>query len=148
MSKNSAIGKIFRIDPVETNPKSGYQSRNLYIDCSYTNNGETRANFLKFIFTGEKMAMLDQFQVGQLVTVEYFMQGRFYKKLDGNEGFFQDAKGFSIQPYQRKGGYQPPQGYTNPATGDFYPYQQQPQVNQQGQPQYAPQNNGPDELPF
>ena len=70
-------------------------------------------NFPTLEFSGDKCAELDQFKIGEIVTVSFDLQGTKYEK-DGQTKFFTRVRGYKIERRQV----------------------QQPQVLQQ---QYAPQ---------
>lgn len=171
MIKLTATALIHYISPViEIPPRTpggqGFAKRELILDDSWEKDGKTYPNFVLIEFTGDKIALLDSFVPGQLVTVEAFINGREYQGR-----YYNTVKGMSIAPYQAQqtspatvgqrsarpapGGYPQQPIYTQVAGG----YPQQPQYPQQGgYPQIptptpmpgTPQggNLGPDGLPF
>ena len=119
-----------------------FQKRELVVEDSFTKqDGQVFTSPYVFEFTGEKMAILDQFQVGQRVNVEGYGRGR-----EGRDGkVFVSTKGHSVtlfQPYQQPV-QQPQPQYQQPQYQQYPPqgYQQQPQYPQQAFGQYPAQNN-------
>ena len=153
MSKTTIIAKIYYINPVETVGERGFQKRTVILDESRTKDGNSYPNFIPVEFTGDRMAMLDQFAQGQLVQVEAFVEGREY-----NGRYYVNIKGWTISPYQPQQAYQ-----QQPQQGQYAQqpqYQQAPQSSQQGQyqgyqgqpaqrgyqqqgPQFAPESQFP-----
>lgn len=166
----TATARIHHISPV-IQVSENFQKRELILDDSWEREGKTCPSYVLIEFTGDKMAQLDGFTPGQIVTVEAFVTGREY-----NGRFFNSIKGKSVAPYQPQAqGYgniqaaqAPAAGYARQGTypphpGYSAPYPQQPQYPGQGgyaqQPAYqqapalmpvTPQggNLGPENLPF
>lgn len=169
----TATARIHYISPVMQVTET-FQKRDLILDDSWGKDGKTYPSYVLIEFTGDKIAQLDSFMPGQIVTVEAFVTGREYQGK-----YYNSIRGKSVAPYQpqtqgygnkqavqapapgyaQHGAYHPAQGY-HPT-----PYPQQPQYPGQGgyaqQPVYqqapapapmpgAPQggNLGPDNLPF
>ena len=97
------------------------------------------------------MNELDNFKVGDLVTITFALNGRPFDK-DGKTTYFTSVNGYKIEPYQRpNGSYQQPNesgvNSSNP------PSTQQPTNGQKEQP-FPPQvdddgnTNNDDNLPF
>ena len=171
MIKFTANSRIHNITPV-MQVTERYQKRELILDDSWTDNsGTLRPNFVVIEFSGDKMAWLDNYAPGQMVSIEAAVSGRESK----NGNIFHSLRALKIAPYQPQqysqppqqypqGGYQqqqfPPQpqyqqgGFGAPMQG--YPQQgyQQPQYPQQQFQQPAPpsqnQGYGPgvNDLPF
>lgn len=98
---------IYSISPVQEIPsKNGGQpfyKRELILDDSWTSrDGQQIANYVLIEFTGDKMALLDNFQPGQRVTVDACVNGRVH-----DNRIFTSIRGLNITPYQE----QPQQGY-------------------------------------
>ncbi len=166
MIKLTATALIHYISPViEIPPRTpggqGFAKRELILDDSWEKDGKTYPNFVLIEFTGDKIALLDSFVPGQLVTVEAFINGREYQGR-----YYNTVKGMSIALYQpqqtsystmgQRPVQQAPGGYPQQPA---YPQHPQPQYPQQGvypqAPTTAPMpgtpqscNLGPDGLPF
>lgn len=157
---NQLTGKILYIYPTQQIPsKDGTKTivkRSIVIDCTrfdpYTGErGFENTPMLEFI--GDRCAELDRYQVGQVVTISFDVQGTRYRNKDGVEQIFT-----RVQPYR----IEPRQAYNHPAQQAAQPQQaaqrpvQQPSSNAQSQGGYAPapQNFPPqadangEQLPF
>lgn len=123
-----------------------------------------------FQLTNNRTTIVDQFQVGQEVMVDFDLQGRKWTNPEGRVVFFNRLNAWRITPYSAQApmGYQQPQpAYQQPQQGGYQPQQQggyqQPQGVYQPQPiapqpmqgpaPQAPQmgqggGDGADDLPF
>ncbi len=145
---------------------NSFQKRDLVLNDSWIDqNNQEHPNFVLIEFTGDAMNALDNFQPGQRVTVDAYVNGREY-----NGRYFNTIRGQSIVPYQQpqpapQMGYpqQAHQPYGAPAPASPFPQQMAPQpayspapaypqqsaYPQQGQPySQQPGNLGVDQLPF
>lgn len=124
-------GKIKSIGSLQTIPSknggSPFEKRELVIDTTrfdpYTGERSEYENYPALEFTGEKCKDLDGYQVGQVVTVSFELQGSFYKDKDGIEKNITRPRAFKIEA--RKIQNQPSQPI-------------QPQAAPQRQPQDVP----------
>lgn len=165
MIKFTATSLIHSISPV-LQVTDRFQKRELVLNDSWERNGEVHPNFVLVEFTGEKMALLDNFAPGQRVNVEAIVNGR---EKEGR--FYNSLRGLSISAYQpqQPGPYVPPQqmapqGYPAPQYGQpsypqtapmsaAYPqqapaYPPQPQYPPQQYQQAPPQGPTAENLPF
>lgn len=86
------------------------------MDCSYRNQftGQIeRANYPKFEFTGNHVDDLNGFNIGDIVTVSFSLNGSRSEK-DGQIRYFTNVQGYKIEKYQsrynqQQGGNQPTQ---------------------------------------
>lgn len=140
---NQITGKILYIYPTQQLPsKDGsktYLKRRIVIDCTrldpYTGErGFENTPFLEFI--GDKCAELDKFQVGQVVTISFDVQGTRYRNKDGVEQIFTRVQPYRIEPRQAQQAAPVQQPIPQPT------YQQPPQNFP------PPQGNNDDSLPF
>ena len=140
---NQITGKILYIYPTQQLPsKDGsktYLKRGIVIDCTrldpYTGErGFENTPFLEFI--GDKCAELDKFQVGQVVTISFDVQGTRYRNKDGVEQIFTRVQPYRIEARQAQ--------QAAPV------HQPTPQPTYQQPPQNFPpaQGNNDDSLPF
>lgn len=99
---NQITGKILHIYPTQQIPsKDGVKTitkRGIVIDCTrfdqYTGErGFENTPMLEFI--GDRCAELDKYQVGQIVTISFDVQGTRYRNKDSVEQIFT-----RIQPYR------------------------------------------------
>ena len=143
---NQTTGRIDRITPtVQIPSKDGsktFLKREITLDATrydpYT--GERGYdNFPTFEFGGDKCSELDGFQIGQVVTVSFDLQGVKYNDTDGNPKYFTKVRGYKVELKQQNAPAQPVQ---------------QPQQNQEHQqasifpPPVDSNGNVKDDLPF
>ena len=137
-------GRIKTIFATETVGQNGFQKRDLVI----TTDGQYPQDII-IQFAQGNCAVLDRFQVGQMVKIHFNLQGREWTSPQGEVKYFNTVVGWKIeliqttnvaQQYQQPQ-YQQAQGYAQHPQG----YPQQPQYAQpqqaqayppQGQPQY------------
>lgn len=101
---NTIIGKVLVIGRTEEIPsKNGGQpflKRTLVLDCSrydqYT--GQKFENYPQLEFASKNTAILDNFNVGDVVEVSFALQGRSYEK-DGVHKYFTSIVGYKVEPY-------------------------------------------------
>lgn len=100
---NQVIGRVFQIGNTESiKSKDGsktYYKRELVLDATRFDGmtGERGFdNFPSFEFSGDKCSELDQFNVGEIVTVTFDLQGTKYEK-DGQTRFFNRVRGYKIE---------------------------------------------------
>ena len=149
---NTLTGKILYIYPTQQLPsKDGsktYLKRGIVIDATrfdpYTGErGFENTPMLEFI--GDRCAELDKYQVGQIVTISFDVQGSRYRNKDGVEQIFTRVQPYRIearqvQPTPQAPAQQPIQQPTPQPT-----YQQQPQ---NFPPPVDVNGNVKDDLPF
>jgi len=140
---NQITGTILEIgSPVNVPTKSGnpFTKRVLILDASTFDQftGEKRENYPSFTFMQKRVEELNNFQVGQRVTVSFFISGRKWvdEKNGGEVKWFNDVVGYKIEPFQQY------QNYSALAP--------QPQQATQAPPPPMPpqQPNNDDDLPF
>lgn len=93
-----------------------FKKRELVLDCSYRNQftGQIeRANYPKFEFTGNHVDDLNGFNMGDIVTVSFSLNGSRSEK-NGQVRYFTNVQGYKIEKYQsrynqQQGGNQPTQ---------------------------------------
>lgn len=81
--KLELTGVVHEITPMyKPNPQKDFIRRDLYIDCTgydrYTGQRSEYENFPRIEFNNAKAAMLDGINLGDVVTVTFEIQGRFY----------------------------------------------------------------------
>lgn len=149
MIKLTVTARVQSISPlIEIPSKTGgdpFRKRELVLnDTSTTKEGKTYTNLICIDFLGDRMALLDSFAPGQVVTVDAAVNGK-----ENNGRIYSSFRGLTIQPYQPHG-YQSlyqPQGYQQPQPQAYGGYPQQPpttysQPQQYGQPQQPQQYGG------
>lgn len=81
-----------------------FKKRELVLDCSYRNQftGQIeRANYPKFEFTGNHVDDLNSFNIGDIVTVSFSLNGSRSEK-DGQVRYFTNVQGYKIEKYQSR----------------------------------------------
>lgn len=81
-----------------------FKKRELVLDCSYRNQftGQIeRANYPKFEFTGNHVDDLNGFNIGDIVTVSFSLNGSRSEK-DGQVRYFTNVQGYKIEKYQSR----------------------------------------------
>lgn len=138
---NQVIGRVFQIGNTESiKSKDGsktYYKRELVLDATRFDGmtGERGFdNFPSFEFSGDKCSELDQFNVGEIVTVTFDLQGTKYKK-DGQTRFFNRVRGYKIERRLVQQPQTPKQQYT-------------PQYQSQPQAQQIPPRQADSDMPF
>ena len=129
---NTKSGVVLAVgQPQQLKSKEGkvFNKRSLYVDCTtfdpYTGQRSQYENKILFDFMESKMSLLDNIQVGQVVTVSFDLQGSELTGQDGQVKYFVHVRPYKIdvrlvqQPNNQP---QPPQ----------------PQYQQPTQPTYQP----------
>lgn len=81
-----------------------FKKRELVLDCSYRNQftGQVeRANSPKFEFTGIHVDDLDAYDIGDIVTVSFVLNGCRSER-DGQVRYFTNVQGYKIEKYQSR----------------------------------------------
>lgn len=92
-----------------------FKKRELVLDCSYRNQftGQIeRANYPKFEFTGIHVDDLNNFNLGDIVTVSFSLNSSRSEK-DGQVRYFTNVQGYRIEKYQSRFNNQQ-QGWNQP----------------------------------
>ena len=129
-----------------------FKKRELVLDCSYRNQftGQIeRANYPKFEFTGIHVDDLNGFNMGDIVTVSFSLNGSRSEK-DGQVRYFTNVQGFKIEKYQSRFNNQQQGGYQASQSGNGN--QPNPPSSAQPNPQQAAEtamrNTAPSAPPF
>lgn len=90
-----------------------FKKRELVLDCSQFTGQIERANYPKFEFTSNHVDDLNDFNIGDIVTVSFSLNGSRSEK-DGQVRYFTNVQGYKIEKYQsrynqQQGGNQPTQ---------------------------------------
>ncbi len=146
-------GKLeFMGETIARTPKNGGQPfyrREFVLDCTRYNpeTGEPWENHPKFELSGNNCSLIEQFQIGQRLTVDFSLKGAKYPdQQTGEIKYFTSINAFKIAPAEQRQQQQDFQPQTAP-TG------MQPSVQQTQQP-FPPkvdENGAPvdnDDLPF
>jgi hypothetical protein len=120
-------GRIKTIFATEIVGQNGFQKRDLVI----TTDGQYPQDII-IQFQQGNCAVLDRFQVGQIVKIHFSLQGREWTSPQGEVKYFNTVVGWKIEIVQPMQQYQQPMQYQQAPQG----YVQQPQY---AQPAYPPQ---------
>lgn len=137
---NTKSGVVLAVgQPQQLTSKGGkvFTKRSLYVDCTtfdpYTGQRSQYENKILFDFMESKTSLLDNIQVGQVVTVSFDLQGSELTEQDGQVKYFVHVRPFKVEVRQAQ---QPQVSHQSPPQQSGYPQQQG---------SYPPQN---DEPPF
>ena len=129
MAANSKSGIVLAIgQPQQLTSKGGkvFTKRSLYLDCTphdgITGERSQYENKILFDFMESKTSLLDNIQVGQVVTISFDLQGSEITEPNGQVKYFVHVRPFKVEVRQA----------------------QQPQVPQQ----YPPQQAAPQQAPY
>jgi hypothetical protein len=144
-------GKILSISPtVSLTTKSGnpFTKRELVLDCTrfdpYTGERSQFENTPMIEFIQDKCALLDGLKIGQVVTVNYDLQGMKVTNAEGRERYINSVRGFKVELR----GHQPQPQQTQASTINIYQQEVKPVTaapSPTPQPQATAQSDG---LPF
>ena len=133
---NTKSGVVLAVgQPQQIQSKEGkvFSKRSLYVDCTtfdpYTGQRSQYENKILFDFMESKTSLLDNIQVGQVVTVYFDLQGTELTEQDGRKKFYTHVRPYKIDVRQvQPSNRQPQQQYRQP----------QQQYRQPQQPTYQP----------
>lgn len=131
---NTKSGVVLAVgQPQQLTSKGGktFTKRSLYLDCTshdgITGERSQYENKILFDFMESKMSLLDNIQVGQVVTVSFDLQGSEITEPNGQVKYFVHVRPYKIdvrQVQQPNNQPQPPQPqYQQPAPPAYQPPQ-------------------------
>ena len=141
-------GKLeFVGDTVARTPKNGHQPfyrREFVLDCTRYNpdTGEPWENHPRFELSGKNCSLVEQFQVGQRLTVDFTLKGaKYVDQQTGETKYFTTINAFQIALAEAQNHYHPQTAPTGqqPAQAQHQPFP--PKVDQNGEEEK-------DDLPF
>lgn len=148
---NQVIGRLIAIgQPQEIPSKSGgnpFVKREFLLDATthdpYTGERSRYENILPIEVSGDKCAELDQFRIGDVITVYFALQGRSWTNLDGEQKRMVSIRCYKLETrrpvHQPAPAQQPVQSPVQPTPQPTY-QQFPPEVDANGNPK--------DDLPF
>lgn len=136
---NSKSGVVLAVgQPQQIQSKGGkvFTKRSFYVDCTtydpYTGQRSQYENKILFDFIDSKVSLIDNIQVGQVVTVYFDLQGTELTEQDGRKRFFTHVRPYKVDVRQvQPSNQQPQQQYQQPQQSNQQPTQttyQPPQV--------------------
>jgi len=157
---NQLTGKILFIYPTQQiTSKDGSKTimkRSIVIDCTRFDpySGERGTENTPLLeFTGDRCAELDKYDVGQVVTISFDVQGTRYKDKQGVEQIFTRVRPYRIEPRQTQRQSSPiqqlaPVQQPAPQQPAYQPQQAYQQPPQNFQPPVDANGNAKYDLPF
>ena len=107
MAVNTKSGVVLAVgQPQQLKSKSGktFVKRSLYLDCTtfdpYTGQRSQYENKILFDFMESKTSLLDNIQVGQIVTISFDLQGSEITEQDGRKKYFTHVRPYNIEVRQ------------------------------------------------
>ena len=104
---NTKSGVVLAVgQPQQLKSKGGkvFTKRSLYVDCTtfdpYTGQRSQYENKIMFDFLEGKTSLLDNIQVGQVVTVSFDLQGSELREQDGRVKYFIHVRPFKVEVRQ------------------------------------------------
>lgn len=105
---NTMTGRIHLISPTQTitskkDSTKNFTKRTITLDCTKTDptTGEKGyPNFPTFEFSGDKCLILDNFKIGQQVTITFSLQGTKFIDAHGDEKYFTSVRAYQIENMQ------------------------------------------------
>lgn len=104
MMANQITGRVFSIgntQSIQTKSGNPFLKREIVLDTTrfdpYTGERDKFENYPMFEFNGEKCKDLDGYQVGQVVTISFDLQGGYYKDSNGVEKNITRVRGYKIE---------------------------------------------------
>lgn len=128
---NTKSGVVLAVgQPQQIQSKEGkvFSKRSLYVDCTtfdpYTGQRSQYENKILFDFMESKTSLLDNIQVGQVVTVYFDLQGTEVTEQDGRKKFYTHVRPYKIDVRQVQPSNQQPQQptYQPPQVEDDTPF--------------------------
>lgn len=133
MIKGSATSVICFISPIQQITEN-FAKRDVVLNDSWVGqDGTTHENYVNIEFTGERMKMLDLYEVGNKVVIEFHVTGRKVQ----NGKVYNTLRGLNITTYQNQWTPQAQQAYI-PQGGYAQPQAVQQQVAQQSPQPISP----------
>ena len=107
MAVNTKSGVVLAVgQPQQLTSKGGktFTKRSLYVDCTtfdpYTGQRSQYENKILFDFMESKTSLLDNIQVGQIVTISFDLQGSEITEQDGRKKYFTHVRPYNIEVRQ------------------------------------------------
>lgn len=158
---NQISGKVLIIENIVSIPTQNgntFTKRKIVLDASHYDpmTGQKYENYPAFDFVGNRVNELNNFKVGDLVTISFALNGRSFDK-DGKTIYITSINGYKLEPYQRQNsGYKQPNMLppNNSTIQSLQPPTEAQNMSQQNTTVLPPQMDGDvnqkheDDLPF
>lgn len=105
---NTMTGRVLLIGNTEEIPsKNGgepFKKRVVVLNCTHSDFGQVYENYPSFEFSGKHVDDPAGFEVGEIVTISFALQGTKYQKSANDPvKYFNTISGYKIEKYQRGG---------------------------------------------
>lgn len=127
-SKSGVVLAVGQPQQLESKGRKVFTKRSLYVDCTtfdpYTGQRSQYENKILFDFLDGKTSILDNIQVGQVVTVYFDLQGTEVTEQDGRKKFYTHVRPYKVDVRQVQQSNQQPQQpiYQPPQVEDDRPF--------------------------
>lgn len=127
-SKSGVVLAVGQPQQLESKGRKVFTKRSLYVDCTtfdpYTGQRSQYENKILFDFLDGKTSILDNIQVGQVVTVYFDLQGTEVTEQDGRKKFYTHVRPYKVDVRQvQLSNQQPQQQYRQPQQPTYQPPQ-------------------------
>lgn len=127
-TKSGVVLAVGQPQQIQSKGNKVFTKRSLYVDCTtfdpYTGQRSQYENKILFDFMESKTSLLDNIQVGQVVTVYFDLQGTELTEQDGRKKFYTHVRPYKIDVRQVQPSNQQPQQptYQPPQVEDDTPF--------------------------
>lgn len=127
-TKSGVVLAVGQPQQIQSKGNKVFTKRSLYVDCTtfdpYTGQRSQYENKILFDFMESKTSLLDNIQVGQVVTVYFDLQGTEFTEQDGRKKFYTHVRPYKIDVRQVQPSNQQPQQptYQPPQVEDDTPF--------------------------
>lgn len=127
-TKSGVVLAVGQPQQIQSKGNKVFNKRSLYVDCTtfdpYTGQRSQYENKILFDFMESKISLLDNIQVGQVVTVYFDLQGTEITEQDGRKKFYTHVRPYKIDVRQvQPSNQQPQQQYRQPQQPTYQPPQ-------------------------
>lgn len=126
-SKSGVVLAVGQPQQLQSKGRKVFTKRSLYVDCTtfdpYTGQRSQYENKILFDFIDSKVSLIDNIQVGQVVTVYFDLQGTELTEQDGRKRFFTHVRPYKVDVRQVQPSNQQPQQPYQPTQTTYQPPQ-------------------------
>ena len=127
-TKSGVVLAVGQPQQIQSKGNKVFTKRSLYVDCTtfdpYTGQRSQYENKILFDFLDGKVSLIDNIQVGQVVTVYFDLQGTEVTEQDGRKKFYTHVRPYKIDVRQvQPSNQQPQQQYRQPQQPTYQPPQ-------------------------
>ena len=127
-TKSGVVLAVGQPQQIQSKGNKVFTKRSLYVDCTtfdpYIGQRSQYENKILFDFLDGKTSILDNIQVGQVVTVYFDLQGTEVAEQDGRKKFYTHVRPYKVDVRQvQPSNQQPQQQYQQPQQPTYQPPQ-------------------------